>query len=228
MKLILCTLAVCLCLLASIFTTRSLVREEGKRTRASLARTLEEPAGDSGMPESAAKRLEAIGSQLASLSRRMSALEDAVRPAAAAGAAVAPPAPSGDLLDLRRELNGIAASLARLNGLPGHLAELTTYLGQSFEHVEKVVAEESAPEALAPAFDGMAQKLDAIDSYFIPLYAFLGVAYDPSNTALLAAYPSVDERLNTLYLQQEVIREDIAALRQWLTPRNIDPVKRPR
>lgn len=227
MKLILCTLAVCLSILTSIFTTQSLVRAEGKRTRASLAKTLEEPAGAAGIPDSIPKRLEAINSQLATLNRRMSALEETVRPVAAVGAAVDPSAQS-DLLAIRRELSGIAASLARFNGLPGHLAELTTYLGQSFEHVEKVVAEKAAPEAFAPAFDGMAQKLDAIDSYFTPLYAFLGLAYDPSNVDLIAAYPSLDERINALYLQQEVIREDIAALRQWLTPRNIDPVKRPR
>jgi hypothetical protein len=38
----------------------------------------------------------------------------------------------------------------------------------------------------------------------------------------------LDTRLSQLAEQNENIRKDIVALREWMTPRNIDPVKRPR
>ena len=228
MKLILCTLAVCITFLLSVVTTQAVVRDEGKRTRVSVSKGQAEPNAVAERQEPLAQKLDALNNQLAALNRRMSVLEEALKPDETSGAKNASQNMQNNLLSMRRELDGVSTSLARLYGLPGHLAELTTYLDRSFEHLEKTAAAHATPETVMAALDVMNQKIDAIDSYFTPLYAFLGLVYDPANDGLMAGYPTVDERINELYLQQQAIREDIASFRDMLTPRNIDPVKRPR
>lgn len=227
MKLVLCTLAICLSILASVFTTKELIRAEGKRVRSALPKALAEPADAAGRPEPALQKLDAIASQLSSLNRRLVALEEAGARQAASLAQLA--APEGArATGLARNAAGLSATLARLDALPAQLTELTAYLDQSFEHLENTVTESTAPQHVTEALDPLSKRLEAIDSYFTPLYAFLGVVYDPASDDLLAAYPSVDVRLNELFLQSEELRKDIAALRVFLTPYNIDPVKRPR
>ena len=226
MKLILCTSAICLSVLTSVLTTKSLVREEGRRIRTSLSKALTDSAEPLERQESLAQKLEALNNQLANMSRRMTALEEAVR--SAQTASVAGRTLPANLQTLSRSSNGAASALTKLEAFPELFAELTTYLDQSFDHLEKSIVDTAAPEELVAPLQGMANKIDAIDSYFTPLYAFLGLVYDPDNADLIAAYPSLDERINELYLQQEATRKDLAALREWLTPRNIDPVKRPR
>jgi len=228
MKLTLCTLAICLSILASVFATRALIREEGRRTRSSLSKGLAEPSDAPGQTEPIARKLDALASQLASLTRRMTALEEAVRPDRPSAENEASRDLQDNLQSLRKELDGATASLARLEGLPNYLTGLSTYLDQSFEHLEKAAAEKPAFDGVTSTLDDLTKKIDAIDSYFVPLYAFLGLVYDPANNDRLATYPSLDERINDMYLQMDAIRQDIAAFREAFTPRNIDPVKHPR
>jgi chaperonin cofactor prefoldin len=227
MKTLLCTLAVCLLLTVAFFTTQTLVREEGKRTRAALAKALEARPDALEPDASLPKRLEALNSQLDGLSRRMTALEETLASAAAKDGGTSQSV-QADLAALRQELKGLSATQTRLGAVPGYLADLTRYLDQSFAHVEKAVSENAVPDTLAAAVDELAQRLDLIESLFVPLYSSLGLSQDPGNARPSPDAPSVDERLNTLSVQTEGIRQDIEALREWLTPRNIDPVKRPR
>ena len=218
MKLILCTLAICLSILASVFTTKELIRAEGKKIRSSFPKALTEPADAAGRTEPLVQRLDAMNAQLGNMNRRLSSLEEAsLRQAATVSA---PP--------LVKNTAGLTTTLTKLDAVPNQLAEITTYLDQSFEHLEKTVTETAAPQQFAESLENMSKRIDAIDSYFTPLYAFLGVVYDPSSQDLMASYPSVDVRINELFLQVEAVRNDVSDLREYHTPHNIDPVKRPR
>ncbi len=228
MKLILSTLAVCFSILASVFTTQAVVRDEGKRTRASVSKGFVEPSALADNQEPLSQKLDAINNQLANLSRRMSLIEDALKPDESSGDKDVSQNMQSTLLSMRKELNVVSASVARLAGVPSHLAELTVFLDKSFEHIEKTATGNATPETVMASLEAMTQKIEIIDSYFTPLYAFLGLVYDPANQSRLAAYPTVDERINELYLQQQAIREDIAAFRYMMTPRNIEPTKHPR
>ncbi len=215
MKMVLCTLAVCLSVLASVFTTRVLVRDEGKRIRGSIAKTLPDPDSARNRHEAFLQKLDALNAQLAALNRRLSLLEES------AGRGQRDSATAEHLRltlqTLSKRTAGAASSLERLESMPGLLEELSAYLGQSFEHLEETVSATAIP---------MEKKLNDIDSYFTPLYAFLGLVYDPEKKDVLAAYPSVDARISALSKQLDAVRTDIAGLREWLAPRTIEPPQR--
>jgi len=215
MKIVLCTLAVCLSVLASVFTTRVLVRDEGKRIRSSFTKTFSAPDSAQNRQEEFFQKLDALNAQLATLNRRLSLLEES------AGRGQRDNATAEHLRltlqTLSKRTEGVAASLERLEAMPGLLSELSTYLGQSFEHLEETVAVTAIPTE---------KKLNDIDNYFTPLYAFLGLVYDPGKKDLLAAYPSVDARISALSKQLDAVRTDIADLREWLAPRTIEPARR--
>ncbi len=225
MKLILCTLSICLSILASVFTTKELVRAEGKKIRSSIPKALTEPVEAAGRAESLIQKLDAITAQLGSLSRRLTSLEDTY---ARQNPLLAPLGPAGSAPGLNKTAVSLGATLARLDAIPDQLDNITTYLDESFEHLENTVTETTAPQRVTDALDPMAKKIDAIDNYFTPLYKFLGLVYDPANADLLADYPSVDVRLNELSLQIEAMHQDLAELRVFVTPYNIEPTKHPR
>ena len=205
MKEILCTLAVCLMVAAAVHTNHSVVRDEGRRTRTALAKT-SEPSTPSGESDGAVAKPLAASDRGADSTRSV----------------------RSDLNAVRQDLKSISASQARLTAVPGYLADLTRYLDHSFARVEQGFDDARMPEALAVALDDLAQRLDAIESLFAALYGALGIALDPQDGQPLAETPSLDARLSQLAQQSDRIRKDIEALRDWMTPRNIDPVKRPR
>lgn len=228
MKVILCTLAICLSILASFFTTRVLIRDEGKRTRASFSKALSESPDVSDPQKPFIQKMDTLNSQLASLNHRVSALENAVRDSQSATANEDYANLQSALVSLTKQVNGMSAALTRFDGIPTYLAGMTTFLDQSFKRLEKTAGASAAPETMTTALDDMSRKIDDIDGYFTPLYAFLGLVYDPDNSAQVAAYPSLDKRINELSVQIEAVRQDIADFREWATPRNIDTAKRPR
>ena len=224
MKMVLCTLAVCLSVLASVFTTRALVRDEGKRIRNSFTKTFPDPGSAQNRQEAFLQKLDALNAQLATLNRRLPLLEESAGQSQRDTATAEPLRITLQTLSKRTE--GVASSLAKLDAMPGFFSELTTYLDQSFEHLEETVTVTAIPEALTMRIGAMEKKLTDIDNYFTPLYAFLGLVYDPEKKDLLAAYPSVDARISAISKQLEAVRADIADLREWLTPRTIDPARR--
>lgn len=227
MKMILCTLAVCLMLTASLFTTQALVREEGKRIRAAFAKTAAADQPDAAVTENAVSRkLETLNNQLATLNRRMTALEEALSASVRNGGV--PQNLQDGLAGLRQELKGLSAAQARFSVVPGYLADLTRYLDRSFAHVEQIISENRIPETFADAIDNQTQRLDLIENLFLPLYGYLGVIDAAGKEQPIASLPSLDERLLLLSQQTDNIRQDIASLREWMTPRTIEPVKRPR
>lgn len=225
MRTMLCTLVICLTVGAAVFSTRSYVREEGRRTRAAFGRSLDTDVPVDDTQNVIAKKLESIQSQLATLSRRMTVLEESIaaRPQVADNTARL----QTDLTATRQEVKAIASSQARLSGVPGYLADLTRYLDRSFAHIENRVADSGTPEALLLAVDDLTQRLNVIEELVATLNTTLGVLPDTQDGAQTTIL-SLDTRLSQLAEQNENIRKDIVALREWMTPRNIDPVKRPR
>jgi len=222
----LCTLVICLTVGAAVFSTRSYVREEGRRTRAAFGRSLDTDVPVDDTQNVIAKKLESIQSQLAALSRRMTVLEESIaaRPQVADNTARL----QTDLTATRQEVKAIASSQARLSVLPGYLADLTRYLDQSFSHLEKRVADTGTPDTLVLAVDDLAQRLNVIEELFVALNTTLGTSPDTQDGSQQSTTLSLDMRLSQLAEQTDNIRQDIVALREWMTPRNIDPVKRPR
>jgi len=198
---------------------------EGRRTRAAFGRSLDTDVPVDDTQNVIAKKLESIQSQLAALSRRMTVLEESIaaRPQVADNTARL----QTDLTATRQEVKAIASSQARLSGVPGYLADLTRYLDRSFAHIENRVADSGTPEALLLAVDDLTQRLNVIEELVATLNATLGVLPDTQDGAQTTIL-SLDTRLSQLAEQNENIRKDIVALREWMTPRNIDPVKRPR
>ena len=230
MKLILCTAAVCVSLLASVVSLSDLARTEGKKTRLSIPKALTEPLNPSVREESVVQKLDAISAQLISLNRRLSLLEESAghpaRSATSTDAATDAPT-QADFRALATSVSSLSTSLARLEGVPSHLAALTTYLDRSFEHLEKTVNETAAPQDLLAPLNQLSTKLDNIDNYFTPLYTFLGLSYDPANQDLIAAYPSIDERLNDLARQIDSTHQELSVFHRMMTPVVIEPTHRP-
>lgn len=225
MKLMLSTATVCLSLLFAVLTLKETIRSEGKRTRAAASRALVEPLEASKEPESVAQKLDAVQAQLTSLNRRLAQLEEA----SGNSARTSPPETAADpLLDEVRTLSanvrGVSEALSKLGGVPDHLAQLTSFLDQSFEHVDKQLAAKAMPDELFVSIDWLVQRVDDIDHYFPSLFGFLGVVYDPANEDVLKAYPSVDARLNELAVAAIALQRAVADIRKnMMVPTVIEP-----
>jgi chromosome segregation ATPase len=220
--MVLCTLAVCVSVLASTLAISNTVRAEAKKNRSAIAKVFTDPLEPSAGGESIVQRLSAIDGQLAALNKRVALLERTT-PAAARPAAEASSQDDvgRNLHALEQSVSGLGTQLARMNGVPAHLAELTTYLDRSFEHVEKTVAASAAPsQDVQTALDEIGQRLDSLDDAFTPLYLFLGLPLQKADQDLLISYPSVDERMNDLSGQLEAVRKDVSAIKSQFRFRN--------
>lgn len=228
MKLALCTLAVCLSLLATALTLKEAIQAEGKRTRAAVPRALVEPLPGKG-PDSVAQKLDAVQAQLSSLGRRLSLLEEASgRTPAPLPSETAPDPVLQEVRSLAASVHALTAAQARLSGVPEHLARLTTYLDQSFDHLDKRMSEKTTPDELLVSVDWLVQQVDDINHYFTPLFAFLGVVYNPAGQDVIDAYPSVDARLNEVATELADLRKSVADIRQNMSvPIVIEPTHRP-
>lgn len=226
MRMMLCTLVTCLTVGAAVFSTRSYIREEGRRTRAALSRAPQTDRSADDVQNILAKKLEAVHNQLTALNRRMTVLEESI--AARSQVTDNTARLQTDLSAARLDMKAIASSQARLSVIPGYLADLTRYLDQSFSHLEKSVADTGTPDTLVLAVDDLAQRLNVIEELFVTLNTTLGTSPDTQDGSQQSTTLSLDMRLSQLAEQTDSIRQDIVALREWMTPRNIDPVKRPR
>ncbi len=215
MKVLLCTLAICLSVLISTLTLSDAVRAEARKTRSAIPKALTEPLEPNVRNESVLQKLDALDVQLANLNRRVAALETSA-PASPRGSVRSDAADETqkDLRALQQSVGSLSARLSRMDGVPTHLAELTTYLDRSFDHLEKTVADAAGPQQdLQTPLAQMADKIDALDGYFTPLYLFLGLPSDPATQDLLTSYPSLDRRIDDLAEQLEAVRKDVAAIK---------------
>jgi chromosome segregation ATPase len=230
MKVLFSALAVCVAVLTAVITLREEIRSEGKRTRAAISKSQAEPQELSVEAASVVQKLTAIQAQLSSLSRRLAQLEEvSARPSRPLTAPASADPLQAELRALSSSVRGVSDSLARLGGVPGHLGELTTYLDRSFDHLEKQVTDKSTPEDLRVSLDWLVQRVDDIDHYFTPLYAFLGIVYDPANEDVVKQYPSMDARFNDVAAQLETLQKAVADIRKnMIVTTVVEPSRYPR
>jgi hypothetical protein len=74
----------------------------------------------------------------------------------------------------------------------------------------------------------MVQKIDDIDSYFPPLYDFLGAVYTADGSAAAAGYPSLDRRINEVILQLDNLQQGMDITVKSVTPYVREPSKYPK
>jgi len=224
MKMVFCTLAICLSVLAATLSLSNLVRSEGKKTRSLVSRMLADPAAaPSDHKDAVLQKMDLISARLTAIERSLSSPEEMTPDTVATSASS--DSSHAEMYTLTRRLEGLNNSLAKLQGVPAHLAALTTYLDRSFAHIEKVVTPSASPDDLLKAIGKIDERTSAIDGHFMPLCTFLGLPYDLSNSDALAAYPSVDKRLNALALQIEAVRKDVADVRHLFPPQVMEPTK---
>ena len=223
MKMVLCTLAICLSVLMATLSLSDLVRSEGKKTRSLVSRMLADPAVPSDHKDAVLQKMDLVNARLTAIERYLSTPEETTSDTATTPASS--DSSHSEMYTLTRRLEGLNTSLAKLQGVPAHLAALTTYLDRSFAHMEKVVTPSASPDDLLKAIGKIDERTSSIDGHFMPLCTFLGLPYDLSNSDALAAYPSVDKRLNALALQIEAVRKDVADVRHLFPPQVMEPTK---
>ena len=228
MKLILCTIALCLVIGVSVFTTQKVVQAEARKTRNSMPGMLNNPL-EGG--QSLIARVDSLNASLAAINKRLTRIEEMTGREGKE---------SGDQIRLvtvgiREEIdrlslkvNTIANEQAVLKDIAGQLnllsAEIRTVAGAIDAKGQTGAL---ASDEVVKAMDWMVQKIEDIDSYFPPLYDFLGAVYT-DEVAGLAEYPSVDLRLNEVILALDKIQEDAAATRKLVTPYVIEPTRYPK
>jgi hypothetical protein len=123
MKLVFCTLAICLSILASVLTLKEAVRAEGKRTRTAIPKALAEPLDESRDPDSVVRKLDALQAQLSALNKRLALLEDAGQRNGrqTAGAAPAPDPLLAEVRALAASVQALSGGVERLGGVPDQL-----------------------------------------------------------------------------------------------------------
>ncbi|MFA7171891.1 MAG: hypothetical protein WC340_00510 [Kiritimatiellia bacterium] len=230
MKLIACTAAVCLVIGLSIFTTQKTIEAEGRRTRSFLPGVLNNPLGDG---DSLVSKVDKLNDTLISINKRLTRLEEfssrgSVVDSSEIMAAVTKT--SGELSRIIAQLNTLASEQDGLKVIPRQLQIIDQNMRVILLAKESVAAEDKPPEKeILATLDWIVQKVDDINSYFPPLYTFLGAVYsggDPRRE--IAGYPSVDKRLNEVILRLEELQKDMSVTTKNVSPRIIEPTKRPR
>jgi len=227
MKVILCTAAVCLVIGASVFTTQKVVQAEARKTRNSMPGVLNNPL-EGG--ESLVARVDKLNATLAAINKRLTRLEDLTSQENKVDNSEIKEISTGirqelDRLSLR--VNNMAKDQEELNGLPSQLKIMDLNMRTAINAIDNRTPQENAPsEEVIKIMEWMVDKIEDIDSYFPPLYDFLGAVYDTDATT--ADYPSVDLRLNEVIQILDKVQQDAAATRQLVTPYVIEPKKRPR
>lgn len=230
MKIIVCTAAICLVIGLSVFTTQKAIEAEGRRTRGFLPGVLNNPLGGG---DSLVSKVDKLNDTLISINKRLTRLEEL----SSRGSAVdnseimaAVTKTSGELGRITAQLSTLATEQDSLKVIPRQLQIIDQNMRVILLAKENAAAEAKPPEdELLATLDWVVQKLDDIDSYFPPLYTFLGTVYSGGDPRLeIADYPSVDKRLNEVILRLEELQKDVSVTVKNVSPHIIEPTKRPR
>jgi len=229
MKIIACTAAVCLVIGLSIYTTQKTIEAEGRRTRSSMPGVLSNPMGDGESLETKVGRLNVT---LAAINQRLTRLEEISNRNNKADIdeiKTISTKISGDIGRMNARLNAISAEQAALNDIPSQLQTLDQNMRVILLAKESVAAEKSPPpEEILKTLDWMVQKIDDIDSYFPPLYGFLGAVYSEDGGGVADGYPSIDKRINEVILQLDALQKDMNTTLKNVSPYVREPSKYPK
>ena len=223
MKLIACTAAVCLVIGLSIFTNQRTIEAEGRRTRSSIPGVLRNPLGDG---ESLITKVDKLNANLTAINKRLTRLEEISNRKNKVD--------NSELKSISTEINeDVDRMTARLNAISKEQAALRDIPSQlqTIDHNMRIILlakEERAkqsppPKEIISTLDWMVQKIDDIDSYFPPLYDFLGALYESPN---VDGYPSVDKRLNEVILQLDEMQQDVSTTLKHVSPYIREPTRR--
>ncbi len=228
MKIILSTAAVCLVIGISVFTTQKVVQTEARKTRNSMPGMLNNPI-EGG--ESLVVKIDNLNASIASVNRRLTRLEEISGRESKESSAEIMRATVGIREELDRlalRINTIAGEQAVLQEIARQMNLLNAGMRTLAGAIDTTAQPSAAPsDEVINVLDWMVQKIETIDSYFPPLYDFLGAVYTGDGSSL-ADYPSVDLRLNEVLLTLDKVREDAAETRRLVTPYTIEPTRRPR
>ena len=223
MKIIMCTAAVCLLIGVSIFTTQRTIETEGRRTRSSMPGVLSNPLGDG---ESLVTRVDRLNANLTAINNRLTRLEEISNRKNKVD--------NSELKSISSEINeDVGRMTARLNAISKEqfaLRDLPSQL-QTIDHNMRIILlakDESTkqsppPQEIIKTLDWMVQKIDDIDSYFPPLYDFLGAVYE---SPALDGYPSIDKRLNEVIMQLDEMQKEVTTTLKHVSPYVIEPTRR--
>ncbi|MDD2600884.1 MAG: hypothetical protein PHO37_16955 [Kiritimatiellae bacterium] len=230
MKIMACTAAVCLVIGLSIFTTQRSIEAEGRRTRNFLPGVLNNPQGDG---DSLINKVDKLNDTLGSINKRLTRLEElSSRDSAVDSSQImaAMAKTSEELSRVIAQLNSVASQQESLKVIPRQLQIIDQNM-----RVILLAKENAAPEAkpleedILASLEWIVQKVEENNSYFPPLYTFLGAVYTDGDPRLdIAGYPSVDKRLNEVVLRLEELQRDMSITVKNVSPHIIEPTKRPR
>jgi len=231
MKILACTAAVCVVIALSIFTTQKTIETEGRRTRASMPGVLSSPLGDG---ESLVSKVEKLNATLSSINKRLTRLEDTGN----RETKVKTDELKAISTDINQEVERIAARLNAiskeqdaLRDIPAQLQVIDRNMRIAIlakENEAKAAPASDPPKEIIETLDWMVQKIDAIDSYFTPLYSFLGAVYTEKSSDAATSYPSVDKRLNEMIMQLDQLQKDMKITLKNVSPHVREPSRYPR
>nr|MDA3926610.1 hypothetical protein [Kiritimatiellia bacterium] len=227
--LIMSTAAVCLVIGLSIFTTQKTIEAEGRRTRGSMPGVLNNPLRDG---ESLITKIGKLNATLTAINKRLTRLEEISNLKNKGDNSEIKAISSKISKDVNRitaRLNTLTEEQATLKYIPSQLRIIDQNMRIILLAKEEAKAAESpTPEEIVKTLDWMVQKIDNIDSYFPPLYNFLGAIYIGNGKAASDSYPSVDKRLNEVMLQLDDLQQDMTTTLKYISPYIREPTKRPR
>ncbi len=227
MKHFLFTAALSLAFGAAIFTNHRVVQAEARKTRNAMPGMLMTPA-EGGI--SLMTRIDNLDAGMAALNRRLTRLEELIERSARADSTTSrevETAVRAELGKVAGNLEAIAAEQARIKSSLMQLDRISSGLSTIGEAIDQGALQSAPPEEIVNALEWLVQSIKEIESYFPPLYDFLGAVYTGDGQTF-ADYASVDLRLNELLLVLDKVREDAAATRELVTPYVIETGKRPR
>lgn len=229
MKIIVCTAVVCVVIGLSVFTNQRTIEAEGRRTRSSLPGMLSNPMADG---DSLVSKIDTLNANLVSINKRLTRLEElSSRNNQVDNSELKEISTqiSAEVGRMTARLNALSADQAQLKVIPSQLLTIDQNMRVILLAKESIASEKSAPPPeILTTLDWMVQKIDDIESYFPPLYSFLGAVYDADAGAELAGYPSVDKRLNEVILQLDDLQKDMRTTLRNVTPYIREPSRYPK
>jgi len=229
MKIIVCTAVVCVVIGLSVFTNQRTIEAEGRRTRSSLPGMLSNPMADG---DSLVSKIDTLNANLVSINKRLTRLEEiSSRNNKVDNSELKEISTqiSAEVGRMTARLNALSADQAELKVIPSQLLTIDQNMRVILLAKESIAAEKSPPpQEILTTLDWMVQKIDDIDSYFPPLYSFLGAVYSGDASAELAGYPSVDKRLNEVILQLDDLQKDMRTTLKNVTPYIREPGRYPK